>query len=564
MRSRSAPLLLVLPAATVLGTTAPAAPGDPQVVVELQELLPDDPQPGANFGESVALVGDVAVLGAGMADFFGAAYVFERGPSGWIRTHKLVSSDRDFADYFGESVDFDGNAIAVGAYRDDEGASAAGAAYVFVPQGGGWIQQQKLVAGDAQEEDLFGSGIGISGGTVVVAAEEEDQAGLDAGAAYVFEWTGIAWRETRKVTGADTAAGDRFGRSIAIDGDTFVVGADRADGVSADTGAAYVFVESGGTWVQQAKLVQPDPYLADHFGRSVAISGETIVVGSPYDDDGGSGSGSAYVFVRAGSDWTLEAKLTAGDALPYDRFGFGVAVDGDFAAVGADGVDELGANAGAAYVFTRSAAVWTERGRIPGADPNSWYAEALACSGQTFVAGAQHAPGSAGAGQGRAFAGALVDAFVPYCFGDGSGSACPCGNESAPGAGQGCANSSGAGARLDAGGTSGVAADDLAFDAANLLAAQPALLFAGENAVAGGDGIAFGDGLRCAGQNVVRLGVRIPDAGGGASWGPGLGALGGWGAGDVRRFQAWYRDPALGPCATGFNLSNGVEVLFVP
>jgi len=149
-----------------------------------------------------------------------------------------------------------------------------------------------------------------------------------------------------------------------------------------------------------------------------------------------------------------------------------------------------------------------------------------------------------------------------YCFCDGSGTAPPCGN---PGAADvGCANSTGAGAVLNGFGSDSAGADDLEFESGNMLPGQPSLLFAGDNSLNGGDGVAFGDGLRCAGVNVVRLGVAYPDASGGAAWGPGLGALGGWGAGDSRSFQGWYRDPSGGPCASGFNLTNGVRVTFGP
>jgi len=162
---------------------------------------------------------------------------------------------------------------------------------------------------------------------------------------------------------------------------------------------------------------------------------------------------------------------------------------------------------------------------------------------------------------------ALVDTVVVgggvvgsgYCFGDGSGSSCPCGNNG--GAGEGCANSGGTGGLVWASGSDSVAADDLTFSASGLLPLQPALLFAGHNAINGGNGIPFGDGLRCAGQSVVRLGVETPDPNGDADWGPGLGALGGWISGDTRYFQVWYRDPG-GPCGSGFNLTNGVEVTF--
>jgi hypothetical protein len=148
-----------------------------------------------------------------------------------------------------------------------------------------------------------------------------------------------------------------------------------------------------------------------------------------------------------------------------------------------------------------------------------------------------------------------------YCFGDGSGTPCPCANNSAPGDGEGCANSTGLGGRVDASGSDSASADDLVFDAQHLLPGQPALLFVGLNATGGGSGVTFGDGLRCAGGSVVRLGIEVPNAMGQASWGPGLGALGGWGSGDIRRFQCWYRNPG-GPCGSNFNLSNGLEITF--
>ena len=155
-----------------------------------------------------------------------------------------------------------------------------------------------------------------------------------------------------------------------------------------------------------------------------------------------------------------------------------------------------------------------------------------------------------------------VPAILAYCSGDGSGTACPCGNPG--GAGEGCANSTGVGASLGGGGSVSVASDNLSFSAAGLVPSQPALLFQGVNAVNSGAGILFGDGLRCAGGFIVRLGVAVPSAAGDASWGPGLAGAGGWVAGETRRFQVWYRDPASSPCGSGFNLSNGAEVLFQP
>jgi hypothetical protein len=158
--------------------------------------------------------------------------------------------------------------------------------------------------------------------------------------------------------------------------------------------------------------------------------------------------------------------------------------------------------------------------------------------------------------------GAGPDLGTAYCFGDGTGTACPCGNTG--GAGEGCANSTGAGGVLDGGGSASVSADDAVFSGANLLPGQPGLLFFGDAQVAGGDGAVFGDGLRCAGQNVVRRGVRVPDANGDANWGPGLLAGTSVSAGDTKHWQIWYRNPSGSPCGAGFNLTNGYSVTYVP
>ena len=155
--------------------------------------------------------------------------------------------------------------------------------------------------------------------------------------------------------------------------------------------------------------------------------------------------------------------------------------------------------------------------------------------------------------------GSAITGF-PYCFGDGSGTPCPCGNTG--GTDQGCANSTMAGAVMTAGGSNSVGSDDLFFDGFNLLPNQPGLLFVGNNAVNNGNGNAFGDGLRCAGQGVIRIGVRVPNPNGEATWGPNMGGTGGWQPGDQRFFQIWYRDPSGSPCGEQFNLSHGFEVNF--
>jgi hypothetical protein len=149
-----------------------------------------------------------------------------------------------------------------------------------------------------------------------------------------------------------------------------------------------------------------------------------------------------------------------------------------------------------------------------------------------------------------------------FCFGDGSGTPCPCGNIG--GAGEGCANGTGNGGTLDAGGTDSVAADDMTLHAHKLPGNAMVLLFSGLNQLNGGAGVVFGDGLRCTGGDIRRHGIRVASASGEASWSAGLVAAHGWGSGTQRNFQGWYRDANSSPCGQNFNLTSGLAVTFTP
>src|SRR5690606_6669767 len=181
---------------------------------------------------------------------------------------KLVAGDAQADDWFGWSVALDGDTALVGAPREDDGGSNAGAAYVFVRGGGVWSQQAKLVAGDAQLGDQLGWSVAFDGDTALVGANGEDGAGTDAGAAYVFVRSGASWEQQAKLMAVDAETNDQFGLSVALDGDTALVG---AYGESAFAGAAYVFVRSGGGWSEQCKLVAGDAQSGDQFGWSVAL-----------------------------------------------------------------------------------------------------------------------------------------------------------------------------------------------------------------------------------------------------------------------------------------------------
>ncbi len=311
---------------------------------------------GDNFGFSVSVDGDTAVVGAYQDDdagsTSGSAYVFTRSGSTWTQQAKLTAADAATGDHFGFSVAVSGDTAVVGARFDDFRATNSGSAYIFTRSGSTWIQQAKLTASDGAFVDLFGSSVAINVDTIVVGAKNDDDAGSNSGSAYVFTRSGTMWSQQVKLTAGDAAAGDNFGISVAVSGDTAVIGAFLDDDASSQSGSAYVFSRSGSTWTQQSKLTAADAALADQFGISVSVSGDTAVVGAYSDDDAGFQSGSAYVFSRSGSTWTQQAKLTAADAATGDRFGISVSVSGDTAVVGANQDDDAGANSGSAYVFS--------------------------------------------------------------------------------------------------------------------------------------------------------------------------------------------------------------------
>jgi FG-GAP repeat len=380
-----------------------------------QKLEASDAAEGDFFGFSVAISGETVVVGApfdeGAAGIDqGSAYVFVRSAGGWTQQQKLEAADPAEGDQFGNSVAISGETIVVGALLDDGAAGfEQGSAYVFVRSAGVWTQQQKLEAADAAQDDRFGTSVAISGETVVIGAPGDDgAAGSVQGSAYVFVRSAGGWTQQQKLEAADAAEGDFFGNSVAVSGETVVAGAFGDSGAAGFAqGSAYVFVHSAGVWTQQQKLEAADPAEGDFFGFSVAISGETVVAGARGDDGaGGSVQGSAYVFVRSGGVWTQQQKLEAADPADINQFGTSVTISGETIVAGAPGDDgAAGFDQGSAYVFVRSAGVWSQQQKLRASDPaeGDQFGFSVAISGETVVAGAPGDDGAAGFDQGSAY-----------------------------------------------------------------------------------------------------------------------------------------------------------------
>ncbi len=411
--------------------------------VQRRILRAADAQIDDNFGISAAVSGDTAIVAAWFEDggpgdplsLAGAAYVFERNHGGvdnWGEVAKLTASDAAADSWYGVSVAIDGDTAVVGAYLADQGPGgpldSAGSAYVYERNHGGpgnWGEVKILTASDRQALDNFGVAVDIDGDTMAIGAYSEEGGAGDprprAGAVYLYERNHGGpgnWGETKKLTSSDTQMDDRFGNSVAIEGDTLVAGAFYEAGPYiplSQTGAAYVFGRNhggAGNWGEIKKLTASDTEQFDRFGVDVAISGSTVLIGS-YLESGGPGgpvfqSGAAYVFERdhGGADnWGELRKLTASDAQIGDQFGISVAIEGDIAIVGADmedgGFGDPLPGAGATYVFERSSGgfgAWGETSKITAwdAQTDDGFGEVVALEGGTAVVGARFEDGGPG------------------------------------------------------------------------------------------------------------------------------------------------------------------------
>ena len=377
---------------------------------EIKKLVASDAEAASYFGLRVAVSGDIAIVGGKREDHASlpdpaAAYVYQRdqgGQDNWGELKKLTPSEpfpsASLPSYLlGHAVAVDNDTAVIGAHRK---ALLAGRAFIVGRNQGGadnWGEVKTLVASDSEPADLFGFDVAVSSNNAVVGAWEEDAGGSGAGAAYVFERDlggASNWGEVKKLTASDAQPEDAFGKNVAISGDTAVVGATRFE-AGTYPGAAYIFQRDQGganNWGQVKKLTASDAQSDDRFGVSVTVDGDTIVVGAFAEDEGGDAAGAAYVFRRnlGGVDnWGEVTKLIASDAHAWELFGGSVALSADIAIVGASPAKHTGA----AYVFGRNqggADNWGEVTKLASSErqANDRFGASVAVSGNTAVVGA--------------------------------------------------------------------------------------------------------------------------------------------------------------------------------
>lgn len=349
------------------------------------EFVAGDGATNSQFGVAVDIEGDTAVVGAVgtlAGNPAGSAYVYVRINGSWNFQTVLTPNDPTPPKSFGNSISISGNTVVIGAGGS---TTEVGAAYVFVRSGTAWTQQAKLTASDGAINDLFGAAVALDANTAVIGARLDDVgANADQGSAYVFVRSGTTWTQQAKLTASDGAATDGFGVALDVIGNTVIVGANLDDNTAlTDNGAAYVYTRSGTVWTQQPKLIANDTLGNDKFGRSVDFNTANEVI------IGATGTDAGYIFKFVLGAWGQEAKLKP--AIGFVQAGISVALEGDIALVG-DNFNTVNgsANAGAIFVFARTGATWTEVDRLTVNDsaPQDQMSFGMAFNGTTAIGGA--------------------------------------------------------------------------------------------------------------------------------------------------------------------------------
>lgn len=307
---------------------------------------------------------------------------FLAAPDDAVEQDRLSPAGAQANDFFGAAVCVEGDVAFVGAHEGTFNLGTSGPGFVvrYRRALGRWTEQATIGASDGSNGDWFGYSLDVSGDTLVVGAPQRSPNTSATGAAYVFVDTGSGWVEQAKLTASDGANGDHFGTAVGIDGDTIVVGA------GLGPGGAYVFTRSGTSWSETTKLVASGfGSVSSEYGKAVAIDGDTILVGAPGYDNLGYDSGGAFAFVRSGGVWLEQGSLIPADGATLTYHGRSLALEGDRAVLG--GLDVFGGGPGNAYVFERAGSSWTEAQKLvpQGAASDANFGQTVALSGNSLL-----------------------------------------------------------------------------------------------------------------------------------------------------------------------------------
>lgn len=303
-------------------------------------------------------------------------------------------------DNFGTDVDIDGDLMVVGAHKKNAGGLPdAGEVYVYRRVSGQWTLEQNLIADDAAISDQFGTSVSIFGDKIAVGSPNNSEAAFNGGAVYIYKFDNGTWVEEEKILAGDANDSDNFGFSVSLDNDRVLIGCPNNNGGSPNIGGAYVYDFDGNNWIFTQKLVSTfSEFGGESLGYDVALEGDVAVLGSPLDDDAGTDSGTGFIYRFNGTNWIFEQKLVASDGGNSHSFSFSVDIDGIKVIVGAYGSGN--SSSGACYIFEYDGTNWIEEHLFYGASPSSddWLGYDVAINGETFLASAINDDGKASNG----------------------------------------------------------------------------------------------------------------------------------------------------------------------
>ena len=324
---------------------------DGETWTQTQKIHASDGEKSDNFAFTVSLLGNRAIIGAygddDNGESSGAAYVFDYDGAVWNQTQKLSASDGEAYDGFGRSVSLTENRIIIGADRNNND-DGRGAAYVFELDGNNWQEMQKLTALDSNE---FGSAVYLSGNKAFISDVSDDQMDFNAGAVYVYYLDGNTWLQEQKILASDGERFNEFGYSLQVSGNTLVVGANRDDDLGSQSGSAYVFDFDGSVWNQTQKLMAPDGGEYHQFGESVSIVGNSVLVGASRAGESLMATGSAYLFKNQGNGWNLVRQIFPKNGSDLDYFGRSVSLGLNMLLIGSSGDNDHGKDSGSAIII---------------------------------------------------------------------------------------------------------------------------------------------------------------------------------------------------------------------
>lgn len=308
------------------------------------------------FGNSVAVSNGLIAVGAPYNDekgsSAGAVYVFEyeSAMDRWQQIAKLTAADamNSTGAGLGWSIALSGDVLAAGAPGDDDGTTNGGAVYVFKRLSGNWLET-KIKPSNLGFGDHFGWSVSLAGSRMAVGVPYADRADTDSGAVYILESSNDIWSEKAVLSGSQSSLYDLFGWSVSLRGSIVVMGGNAiATGLS---GAAYVFEYDGNAWSEAGSLAASDATQEDFFGYAVATDGTNIMVGAYGNDNAAMGAGAAYLFQKVDGVWQETEKFLAADGGASDNLGVAVTVEPGLACTGANLADDGGTNTGSVYVF---------------------------------------------------------------------------------------------------------------------------------------------------------------------------------------------------------------------